>query len=175
MASITNPRLAIATDRAHDEATVTVVCDVQFTDFEVNAMNQLGLRYALRCRVFNKNPWYETTSLMLEDVELPRVPGAAIGLEEVAFEAVAPLDALREHMVTRDELFAELTLVNNETDAEQLALRNADGRPRGLTSGASSLRLRHEKRHGALHPMLSGAHLRWTPGPPPIPPARAEL
>jgi hypothetical protein len=33
---------------------------------------------------------------------------------------VDSLDALREHLFTRDELFAELTLVNNETGVEQI-------------------------------------------------------
>jgi hypothetical protein len=121
MATVNNPRLAITTDRPHDKATVTVVCDVDFTDFEVNTMNRLGLRYTLRCRVVNKDLWYETTSLTYDDRELPGVPGAAAASEEVIFETVALLDALREHMFTRDELFAEVTLVNNETGTEQLA------------------------------------------------------
>jgi hypothetical protein len=98
-----------------------VSCDLEFTEFEVNAMNMLGLRYTLRCRVVNKDLWYETTSLILEDVEFPRVPGAATASEEVVFEVVAPFEELREHMFTRDELLAELTLVNNETGAEKVA------------------------------------------------------
>jgi len=121
MTTIGNPKLSVATDDNLQRAAVVVQCNVRFTDFEVNAMNRLGLRYTLRCRVVNKDLWYETTSLILEDVELPRVPGAATASEEVVFETAAPLDALREHMFTRDELFAELTLVNNETGAEQVA------------------------------------------------------
>jgi hypothetical protein len=121
MTMIRNPKLSIAIDDNLQHATVVVQCNVQFTDFEVNAMNRLGWRYTLRCRVVNKDLWYETTSLVLEDVELPRVPGAATASEEVVFEVVAPLDALREHMFTRDELLAELTLVNNETGSEQVA------------------------------------------------------
>jgi hypothetical protein len=114
-------RLAIAMDPAHDTAAVRAVCDVEFTEFEVNAMNLLGLRYGLRCRIVNRDLWSETTSLTLDDVELPRVPGAATASDEVVFETVTPRDALREHMFTHDELFAELTLVNNETGAEQVA------------------------------------------------------
>jgi hypothetical protein len=41
--------LTIAVDEDLQRATVRVQCNVQFTGFEVNAMNKLTLRYTLRC------------------------------------------------------------------------------------------------------------------------------
>jgi hypothetical protein len=49
MSTIHNPRLSIAPDASRQQARVIVLCNVQFTQFEVNAMNQLGLRDTLRC------------------------------------------------------------------------------------------------------------------------------
>src|SRR5262245_14115916 len=120
MSTIHPPALTIAPDEAVHRATVCVYCNVQFSDFEVNAMNKLGVVYALRCRVINTDLWYETSVRVLDEVVLPRVAGTAVASEEVVFEAVVPMDTLREHMFTRDELLAELTLVNNETGVAQV-------------------------------------------------------
>jgi hypothetical protein len=120
MPTIRQPILSVAPHDDLTRATVRVRCNVAFTDFEVNAMNRLGLRYTLRCRVLNHDLWYETTSLVLDDVELPRVTGAATGAEEVVFEKIESMGSLREHVFTRDQLLAELTLVNQETGEEQV-------------------------------------------------------
>ncbi len=120
MATIHPPTLTIAPDEALDRATVRVESNVQFTDFEVNAMNKLGLGYTLQCRVINKDLWYESTVLVLDEVVLPRIAGAAAASEAVVCETVVALDALREHMFTRDELLAEVSLVDTETGAEQV-------------------------------------------------------
>lgn len=120
MPTIHNPVLTVAPHEDLTRATVRVVCNVEFTDFEVNAMNQLGLRYALSCEILNKDLWYETTSLAFDDVAFPRLPRRATASEEVVFERIAPLDELREHVFTKDELLAELTLVNGETGEQQV-------------------------------------------------------
>src|SRR5712691_8376737 len=57
MATIDRPELAIGTDQLQDLVTLSVSCEVHFTEFEVNAVNLLGLRYRLHCRLFNKDLW----------------------------------------------------------------------------------------------------------------------
>src|SRR5215470_14648529 len=98
MSTTHRPKLTVTPDEALDRATVRVLCNVQFTDFEINAMNELGAAYTLSCRVINKDLWYETTGLAFDDVVLPRIAGTAAASEDIVLEAVVPLDALREHM-----------------------------------------------------------------------------
>jgi hypothetical protein len=57
MASISNAQLAITTDPLHERASISVSCDVEFTNVEVNAMNLLGLRSRLECQLVNKDLW----------------------------------------------------------------------------------------------------------------------
>ena len=42
-------------------ATVVASCDVELTDFEVNAVNVLRPRYTVDCRVINRDIQYENT------------------------------------------------------------------------------------------------------------------
>ena len=121
MPSLHNAQLTVAPDYSLTRATLTVECDVQFTEFEVNAMNKLGLRYVLGCRVVNKDLWYVTTSAVFADVELPRSGRAAVATEHVELQMIAPIAQLREHMFTLDEFLAELTLRDCATGAEQVA------------------------------------------------------
>jgi len=67
MATIENARITVSTDQ-NEQVYVSVSCDVQFTDFEVSAMNELGLQYRLQCQLINKDLW---------DVEIV-TPGMAV-------------------------------------------------------------------------------------------------
>ncbi|SRR6266566_1909489 len=58
MASIKHPQPAITLDRPHDNATIVLSCDVEFTEFEVNAMNMLGVRYTLQCHLLDMDMLY---------------------------------------------------------------------------------------------------------------------
>ena len=48
MATINNPQLTVSTHPLRNMATVVASCDVELTDFEVNAVNVLRLRYTVR-------------------------------------------------------------------------------------------------------------------------------
>ena len=49
MAGITNQHLQFATIKPEVAGSAVVTCDVEFTVFEVNAMNILGLQFELHC------------------------------------------------------------------------------------------------------------------------------
>jgi hypothetical protein len=115
VATIKNPQLAIATDRAHDEATVTVVCDVEFTEFEVNAMNLLGLRYSLHCELLDMDMLYERAEVPFRELQFPVIGRAATMHERVELEAQAAMHVLHRFIFGKDSLVAELTLRNDET------------------------------------------------------------
>ena len=51
MARINNVSFAIDADHLHDRASISVSCDIEFTDVEVNAINMLGLRYRVQCLI----------------------------------------------------------------------------------------------------------------------------
>jgi hypothetical protein len=89
VASITDPQLAIAIDRAHDTATITVDCDVEFTDFEVNAMMQLGLTYSLRCDLLNMDMLYPASVVVFAGQHFPRQPRLGERREHATFEAAS--------------------------------------------------------------------------------------
>jgi len=114
MASITNPELTITTHPFENRATVVATCDVQFTEFEVNAMTLLQLRYTVDCQVLNKDLRYEDTVIRYDSQDLPRLTGP-VATEQVVFETVAAMSDLHEHIITNDQLVAELTLTNQET------------------------------------------------------------
>lgn len=120
MPTLPHAGLSVAMDDNLTEATVRVVCNVEFSEFEVNAMNLLGLRYTVRCRVINRDLWYETTALEFDDIRLPHVGKNASTSEEVVFDTTLPADALREHMFTREQFIAELQLIDTEAGAEQV-------------------------------------------------------
>ena len=115
MATIENARLTISTDE-NEQVYVSVSCDVQFTDFEVSAMNELGLQYRLQCQLINKDLWDVEIVAVLDDQVFPR----ATDLKEsntrhMDLETVRPISDLHTHVFTKDKLRAELTLRNEET------------------------------------------------------------
>ena len=74
MATIVNCLLRIAPDPLDNQATIIATCDIEFTDFEMQAMNLLELQYAIDCRVLNKDLWYEAMIVALRSPDLCRVP-----------------------------------------------------------------------------------------------------
>jgi len=115
MASITNPRLAITTDPAQNKATVTVSCDVEFTQFEVNAMTRLGLSYSLRCELLNMEMAYPESVVLFAGQEFPVISGQGQSHEHATFEATTAMNALHLYIFGKDTLVAELTLKNEES------------------------------------------------------------
>jgi len=120
MASITNPQLTITTDRAQKSATVMVECDLEFTEFEVNAMARLGLRYLLRCQLLNMEMLYPVSVAAFVWQEFPRSAGEARPREHAMFQTVGSTSDLHLYLFGKDSLVAELTLKNEETGAEEL-------------------------------------------------------
>ena len=118
MPRIHHSALTIATDRPEDRATVTVSCDIEFTEVEVNAMNLLGLRYTLHCHVLNKELLDENSVINYEHREFPRVSGEAREHEHVVFETKARMYTMNERLFGKDKLVAELRLRNEETNEE---------------------------------------------------------
>jgi hypothetical protein len=116
MASITNPQLSIATDRARNTATITVDCDVEFTAFEVNAMTQLGLTYWLSCDLHNMDMLYPESVVAFAAQAFPRVPRQGQSHEHATFHAVTAMNALHMYIFGKDTIVAELTLKNDESD-----------------------------------------------------------
>jgi len=118
MASIKHPQLAITTDGPHNKATIVVSCDVEFTDFEVSAMNMLGVRYTLQCHLLDMDMLYPDSVVAFHRQELPRVPGGANTREPVTFATDAAMSDLHWYVFGKDTLVAELTLKNDETGIE---------------------------------------------------------
>lgn len=87
----------------------------------MHADDLLGARYRFECQVFNKDLWYEDAVISYDDRPLPSINGGANDhLEHVVFEARRAMSDLREHVFTRDQLVAELTLTNLETGESQV-------------------------------------------------------
>src|SRR6266849_319358 len=119
MATINNPRLTISTDPLHGRANVSVSCDVDFTDVEVNAMNLLGLRYRLECQLLNKDAWQLKSVAILDEWVFPRVTQLSVSKHEHAiFNTDRATDDLRRHLISQDKLEAELKLRNEDTGDE---------------------------------------------------------
>lgn len=118
MASIKHPQLAITADRSRDTATIVVSCDVEFTEFEVNAMNMLGVRYTLQCHLLDMDMLYPDSVVAFDRHEFPRVPGGANTSEITTFEAAARMRDLHWYVFGKDTLVARLTLRNQETGIE---------------------------------------------------------
>jgi hypothetical protein len=115
MASIENARLTVSTDQ-NEQVYVSVNCDVQFTDFEVSAMNELGLQYRLQCQLINKDLWDVEIVAVLDDQVFPRDTDLkASKTRHVDLETVRSISDLHTHVFTKDKLRAELTLRNEET------------------------------------------------------------
>ena len=115
MATIKDPRLSIATDPGHDMATVTVACEVEFTEFEVTAMTQLGLRYWLHCELLDMDMLYERDAVPFREVVFPVMGRTTTIHDRVDLEADAPMHVLHRFVFGEDRLTAELTLRNEET------------------------------------------------------------
>jgi len=121
MASINNPELTVTTNRPDDRASVIVSCDIEFTDVEVNAMNLLGLQYSLTCQVMNKEMLDEDPVVTYRAQRFPVLPGDARNYEHVVFDTHEWMDSLHERLIGKDKLVANLTLTNDETNADVTA------------------------------------------------------
>jgi hypothetical protein len=124
MASIKHPQLAITVDRPHDKATLVVSCEVEFTQFEVNAMNVLGVRYTLQCHLLDMDMLYPDSVVAFDRQEFPRVPGGANTRELATYETDAAMSDLHWYIFGKDTLVAQLTSRNEETGVE--AVKHSD-------------------------------------------------
>ena len=116
MPKLTNPTLTITTDPPQDQARIKVSCEIEFTQFEVNEMNLLGLRYELSCRVLNEYLRDEDPVAMYRPRRLPSDPHQARAHEHVVFSIVEPMSPMHEEpFKIKDKLVAELTVRNLET------------------------------------------------------------
>jgi hypothetical protein len=125
MPTIKHADLAVNTDRPEDRATVIVSCDVEFTDVEVNAMNVLGLRYRLDCRVLNKHLLDEDPVVTFHHHSYPRHASQGRTYEHAVFDTNVSMAIMNEHLFAKDTLVAELTLKNEET-GEQVVERTEE-------------------------------------------------
>ena len=125
MPTIKHADLSVTTDRPLDRATVIVSCDVEFTDVEVNAMNVLGLRYRLDCRVLNKYLLEQDPVVTYRHHSYPRFASEGRQYEHAVFETNVSMAAMNEHIFGKDTLVAELTLKNEET-GEQVVERSEE-------------------------------------------------
>jgi hypothetical protein len=80
-----NVRRTVSSTEPGHSATVTVECSLEFTEFEVNAMNVLGLSYELGCRVLNKDLVHESPVVVFEPHAYPAEPAAGKGVEYPLF------------------------------------------------------------------------------------------
>ena len=120
MASIEHVLLKVSTNSLQNQARVAASCDIEFSDFEVNAMHLLGLQYTIDCRVINTDLQYEDTVLRYDRQQLPHDTRRAANSEHLLFETIAVMSDLHEHVFTRDQLVAEFTLTDHETHAAQV-------------------------------------------------------
>jgi hypothetical protein len=100
---------------------VVVECELEFKQFEANAMTRLGLRYLLRCELLNMEMLYPVSVAGFVSQEFPRSPGEARAHEHVVLETVSPRRELHLYIFGKDSLGAQLTLKNEETGAEELS------------------------------------------------------
>ena len=121
MPTIKNAELIVSTERPADLANVFVNCDVEFTEVEVNAMDLLGLRYTLSCRVMNDYLIDDDQMLTFHPRQYPRNDEMARRYEHAVFEMQVTMDSLHERIFGKDMLAAQLTLRNEETGSEQTA------------------------------------------------------
>ena len=115
MGRIKNVGLAVKTDRPGDRANILVSCDLEFTDFEVNSMNMLGLQCTLDCRILNKHLLGEIPVVTFRQRVFPRPPKRASRYAHAAFEKFVPMGEMNEHVFGKDSLVAEVTLRNEAT------------------------------------------------------------
>jgi hypothetical protein len=116
LASINNVSFAIVADHLRDRASVSVSCDIDFTDVEVNAINMLGLRYRVSCLIFNMDMWKREPVAILDDWTVPSSMERTVSSREhVEFTTDRPTSDLHTHFLSKDKLQAEVQLVNEET------------------------------------------------------------
>jgi hypothetical protein len=116
MATINNTRLAVSTEPLNNRASITVSCDVEFTDVEVTAVNLLGQHYTLQCQIFDKDLWARTPVAVLDEWTFPALLETRVSkTEHVEFNSDRPMSDLHTHLLSNDDLQAELTLRNEET------------------------------------------------------------
>ncbi len=122
MAQVSNPTLTVATDRPIDKAALSVACDVDFTEFEVNEMNILGLRYQVQCHVVDRDVLDDEPVEEFEPISLPRIAGNAAAHEHLVFSTLDSMNDLHgPRLLGKDRLVAEVTLRNQETGEEKTA------------------------------------------------------
>ena len=118
MATINDVELTIIPDRPRSHASVAVSCKVEFTDFEVNAMQVLGLQYRLDCRVLENDIFMlprQDPVVTFHGQSFPR-PGSGVEQHEQAnFATDVEMGVLHEHDFGKDKLVAEVKLQNEET------------------------------------------------------------
>jgi hypothetical protein len=122
MATIVNPRLAVSTDQLHDRASISVSCDVDFTDVELNAIQLLGLRYHVQCELVDKDLWIVKPVAVFDDWTLPRTTELTVSKHEhVVFNTDRPMTDLHTHFLVNNQLQAVVKLRNDETGKEVVA------------------------------------------------------
>jgi hypothetical protein len=118
MPRIDDVQLTIIPDRIRNRAKVVVSCLVEFSEFEVNAMNILGLRYKLDCRILEEDIYMlpkQSPVVTFLHQDFPRPMSGVEQYEQAKFEVVVPTSDLREHDFGKDKLIAELKLQDEET------------------------------------------------------------
>jgi len=106
--------LTIISDRTQNRAGR----GVEFSEFEVKAMNVLGLRYKLDCRILEEDIYMlpkQGPVVTSHHQGFPRPVGGVERYDQAKFEAVVAISDLREHDFGKDKLVAELELQNQET------------------------------------------------------------
>jgi hypothetical protein len=112
MPNIRDPELSIQVDRATRMATISVRCDLVFTDSEVDRMNLFGLSYALQCQVLNATVPHADAVLSFNPQLFPRFRDGANTYEHPVFETLAATADLVGHTA----LVAQLILSNEDRD-----------------------------------------------------------
>jgi hypothetical protein len=115
MASITNQHLQVATIRPNVAGSAVVTCDVEFTEFEVNAMNVLGLQFELHCELVETG-LLEGNSIHIWPTLM--IPGdvAASRSRTAVFETHLTVAQISQRLIGPDKLAGYLTLRNVETN-----------------------------------------------------------
>lgn len=116
MAAIQDPKLEIIPDDASRKAQVRVTCELQFTDQEIEAMNEHpnGLFYQLYCWLMGEDLGEQ--SLINPDDFLysfgtRRFPdGPPNPTQTIAFETTLDYDVLNEDVIGQDEIYAKFML-----------------------------------------------------------------
>jgi hypothetical protein len=116
MNGVANPQLTITTDPMQNRATVSATCDVELTEFELNAIKLLDLTYTVECQVLNRDLQYEDTVLVFDPQAVP----GDVPVAHMLFSTVAPMSDLHQHVFTQDQLFAEFSVTNGETGARHI-------------------------------------------------------